>query len=105
MVECSFRPALAPGRIGTGATAMIDRRTWFVFLPPLGLVALLGFALFAQQTSPASQYQGGFSILRLFVRHRRAVDTASPDGVAPAGVAQVCVGGNDLRAARGGRLE
>src|SRR5260370_40954893 len=37
---------------------MIVRRSWFVFFAPLCLVAWLGFAIFAQQTSPAGQYPG-----------------------------------------------
>ncbi|MBZ5618659.1 MAG: hypothetical protein LAQ69_08055 [Acidobacteriia bacterium] len=35
---------------------MVGRRVWIVFLTPLCLLALLGFALSAQQTSPPGQY-------------------------------------------------
>ena len=58
MVECSFRPAVSLSRIARGATPMVGKRRWFVFFTPLCLVALLGFAIFAQQMSPAGQYPG-----------------------------------------------
>ena len=37
---------------------MVGQRRWLVSFTPLCLVALLGFAIFAQQMSPAGQYPG-----------------------------------------------
>src|ERR1022692_456269 len=54
VIQCSFSWSPLPRRIG--ATPMVGRRRWLIFLTPMCLLALVGLAVFGQQMSSGGQY-------------------------------------------------